>query len=151
VKDLVNILEALIDYSKVTKNIDVLTEYVRHAMGDTIANIYKDNNGIIHAVALNEDVEAAITKSLQNQKEATQTLGLNPQALKELYDMFHVYVEHFKELGFIPVIITSATIRPYFYRLINASFPDMAILSYSELPSNIEIEFIEKLEVADAN
>lgn len=151
VKDLVQILEALIDYSKVTKNIDVLTEYVRHAMGDTIANIFKDHNGIIHAVALGEDIEAMITKSLQNQKEATQTLGLSPHSLKELNEMLHVYVEHFKSLGYLPVVITSATIRPYFYRLINSSFPDIAVLSYSELPSNAEIEFIEKLEVADAN
>ncbi len=151
VKDLVQILEALIDYSKVTKNIDVLTEYVRHAMGDTIANIYKDNNGVIHAVALGEENEDMITDALQSQKEATQTLGLSPNTLKELNGMLQDYVEHFKILGYIPVVITSATIRPYFYRLINASFPDVAVLSYSELPSNIEIEFIEKLEVADAN
>jgi len=151
VKDLVQILEALIDYSKVTKNIDVLTEYVRHSLGDTIANIYKDGNGVIHAVALGEEIEEMITKALQNQKEATQTLGLSPESLNSLKEMLHDYVEHFKILGYIPVLITSATIRPYFYRLINASFPEVAVLSYSELPSNVEIEFIEKLEVADAN
>jgi flagellar biosynthesis protein FlhA len=49
IKDLVQILEALIDYSKVTKNVDVLTEYCRHSIGETIANIYKDANGIIHS------------------------------------------------------------------------------------------------------
>jgi flagellar biosynthesis protein FlhA len=151
IKDLDQIIEALIDYSKVTKNIDVLTEYVRHAMGDTIANQYKDQNGIIHAVALGEEIESSITKSLQNQKEAVQTLGLNPEALRELNETIRVYTEHFKTLGYVPIIITSATIRPYFYRLINSSFPDVAVLSYSELPSNVEIEFIEKLEVADAN
>ncbi len=151
IKDLVQVLEALIDYSKVTKNIDVLTEYVRHAMGDTIANLYKDQNGIIHAAALGEEIESSITKSLQNQKEAVQTLGLNPVELKELNDTIKIYTDHFKMLGYVPIIITSATIRPYFYRLINSSFPDVIVLSYSELPSNIEIEFIEKLEVADAN
>ncbi len=151
IKDLVQILEALIDYSKVTKNIDVLTEYVRHSMGDTIANLYKDNNGIIHAVTLGEEIESTITQALQNQKEAVQTLGLNPIVLKELNETIKTYMEQFKMLGYIPIIITSATIRPYFYRLINSSYPDIVVLSYSELPSNVEIEFIEKLEVADAN
>ncbi len=151
IKDLVQILEALIDYSKVTKNIDVLTEYVRHAMGETIANIYKDSNGIIHAVALGEGLESFITKSLQNQKDAIQTLGLNPVVLRELNNTIHNYVEKFKILGYVPIIITSATIRPYFYRLINASFLDVVVLSYSELPSHIEIEFIDKLEVINAN
>ncbi len=151
IKDLVQVLEALIDYSKVTKNIDVLTEYVRHAMGETIANLYKDNNGIIHAISLGEEIESFITKALQNQKEAVQTLGLSPVVLRELNNRIQNFVEKFKMLGYIPIVITSATIRPYFYRLINASFPDVVILSYSELPSHMEIEFIEKLEVINAN
>ncbi|MHB8338412.1 MAG: flagellar biosynthesis protein FlhA [Ignavibacteriaceae bacterium] len=151
IKDLVQVLEALIDYSKVTKNIDVLTEYVRHAMGETIANLYKDNNGIIHAISLGEEIESFITKALQNQKEAVQTLGLTPVVLRELNNRIQNIVEKFKMLGYIPIVITSATIRPYFYRLINASFPDVVILSYSELPSHMEIEFIEKLEVINAN
>ncbi len=151
IKDLVQILEALIDYSKVTKNVDVLTEYVRHAMGDTLANLYKDQNGIIHAVALDANIETTITKALQNQKEAVQTLGLSPAVLRELNETIKTYFDHFRMLGYVPIIITSATIRPYFYRLINSSFPDFVVLSYSELPSNIEIEFIEKLEVANAN
>jgi flagellar biosynthesis protein FlhA len=59
-------------------------------------------------------------------------------------------MENFSKLGYIPVLITSATIRPYFYRLINGSFPDLHVLSYSELPANIELEFIGKLEVQNA-
>ncbi len=151
VKDLVQILEALIDYSKVTKNIDVLTEYVRHSIGDTIANLYKDDYGIIRAVAMGENIEAFITKSLQNQKDAVQTLGLSPVILKELNKGLSNNLEKFKLLGYPPVLITSATIRPYFYRLINSSFPDFSVISYSELPSQIEIEFIDRLEVLNAN
>jgi flagellar biosynthesis protein FlhA len=151
IKDLVQIIEALIDYSKVTKNVDVLTEYVRHSLGETIANTYKDQNGIIHAVALGEEIESFITKALQSQKDAVQTLGLSPAILKELNSIIENYIEKFKMLGYVPIIITSATIRPYFYRLVNSSFPDLVVLSYSELPSNVEIEFLEKLEVEHAN
>ena len=151
IKDLVQILEALIDYSKATKNIDVLTEYVRHSIGDTIANIYKDNNDIIRTAALGNNLETLITKSLQNQKETTSTLGLNPMLLKDLNMKIDNVVKKFRSLGYHPVIITSATIRMYFYRLINSSFPEVAVLSYSELPSHIEIEFIDKVEVENAN
>ncbi|MGE5499649.1 MAG: flagellar biosynthesis protein FlhA, partial [Syntrophothermus sp.] len=151
IKDLVQILEALIDYSKVTKNIDVLTEYVRHALGDTISYMFRDPNGIIHALALGTQVETFITKALQNQKEAVQTLGLSPRMLNDLNISLKNQLQNFKMLGYPPVVITSATIRPYFYRLINASFPEIAVLSYTELPSDVEIEFIGKLEVDNAN
>ncbi len=151
IKDLVQILEALIDYSKVTKNVDVLTEYVRHSIGDSIAALYKDSNSIIRAVALGENVESMISRSLQNQKEATGTLGLSPIVLREMYKSLTENSEKFKMLGYPPILITSATIRPYFFKLINSSFPDVVVLSYTELPSNVEIEFIDKIEVASAN
>jgi flagellar biosynthesis protein FlhA len=151
IKDLVQILEALVDYSKVTKNVDVLTEYVRHTIGDTIANLYKDHNNIIRAVALGDQLETLITKSLQNQKEAVQSLGLSPVFLKEINSDIQISLDKFKQIGSSPVMLTSATIRPYFYRLINSSFPEVAVLSYSELPSNIEIEFVDRVEVTYAN
>lgn len=151
IKDLVQILEALIDYSKVTKNVDVLTEYVRHSIGDTIAALYKDSNNIIRAVALGENIESMITRSLQNQKETTGTLGLSPHVLGEMYKSLTENAEKFRLLGYPAVLITSATIRPYFFKLINSSFPVVVVLSYTELPSNVEIEFIDKIEVAIAN
>lgn len=151
IKDFVQILEALIDYSKTTKNIDVLTEYVRHTIGDTISNLYKDSNGLIHAAALSEELESAITRSLQAQKDSVVTLGLSPTVLRELNNQLHETIQKFISLGYPPIIITAATIRPYFYRLINSSFPDLAVLSYTELPSNIELEFIGKVEVSYAN
>jgi len=151
IKDMVQLLEALIDYSKVTKNIDVLTEYARHSIGDTIANIFKDSNGIIHAMVIGENLETMITESLQNQKEATLTLGLDPMTLNKLNENIRVGIEKFYALGYTPIIITSATIRPYFYRLINSSFSDVVVLSYSELPASVEIEFIDKLEATSDN
>jgi len=150
IKDLVQIIEALIDYSKVTKNIDVLTEYVRHSLNNTIANLYKDQNGIIHASAISEKLESFITTSFQNQKDAVQTLGLNPVMLAELKNKMQIIADKFDALGYKPVFITSATIRPYFYRLINSSFQNVAVLSYTELPSQVEIEFIDNLELTNA-
>lgn len=147
IKDLVQILESLIDYSKVTKNIDVLTEYVRHSLGETIAHNYKDGNGIIHAMAIGEKLENQITESLSKQKEAVQTLGLSPDMLKKLNESIQLNLTQFRNFGYMPILITSATIRPYFYRLINSTFPDIIVLSYTELPADVEIEFLGKLEV----
>ena len=151
IKDLVQILEALIDYSKVTKNIDVLTEYARHSIGDSIASIVKDSNGIIHAMVIGENLETLFSSTLQNQKEATLTLGLDPVTLNKVNASLQAGIDKFYSLGYNPVIITSATIRPYFYRLIASSFPDVIVLSYSELPPSVEIEFISKLEIGNEN
>ncbi len=147
IKDLVQILESLIDYSKVTKNVDVLTEYVRHSLSDTIAGLYKDSNNTIHAIAVGEKLEEYITNALSQQGDATQTLGLTPDMLKALNQSIQENVNSVKELGYMPILITSATIRPYLFRLLHSTFPDIVVLSYTELPANIEIEFLGKVEV----
>lgn len=151
IKDLVQILEALIDYSKVTKNVDVLTEYARHAVGDIIANLYKDQKNTIHAAALGDKLEQHIISSIKEQKDAIQTLGLNPGLLNTLKKNIARLIDKFNNLGYTPVLITSATIRPYFYRLFASSFPEIAVISYSELPSQVELEIIDKLEVVNEN
>lgn len=147
IKDLVQILESLVDYSKVTKNVDVLTEYVRHSLGETLSSLYKDSNGVIHASAIGETLEDFITRSLSQNGDATQTLGFTPEMLSNLNLAISEQLEIFKKLGYLPIFITSATIRPYLFRLIHSAFPDVVLLSYTELPANIEIEFIGKLEV----
>lgn len=147
IKDLVQILESLIDYAKVTKNVDVLTEYVRHSLSDTIANLYKDYNGIIHCAAVSDTLENFITDALTKQKEAVQTLGLNSEMLNMLNRSIDLNLNRFRDLGYMPVIITSATIRPYFYKLINSTFPEIVVVSYTELPAHVDLEFIGKIEV----
>jgi len=151
IRDLVQILEALIDYSKVTKNVDVLTEYARHGVGDIIAGAYKDQNNIIHSAALGDRLEQFIVTSIKEQNDAIQTLGLNPALLDKLKKRLGIITDKFTSLGYTPVLITSATIRPYLYRLLSATFPELAVLSYSELPADIELEIIDKLEVIDVD
>ncbi len=147
IKDLVQILESLIDYSKVTKNVDVLTEYVRHSLSDTIASLYKDSNNVIHAIAVGDRLEEYIVNALQQQGDASQTLGLTSEMLQNLNKSISENSKAVKELGYLPVLITSATIRPYLFRLINSTFPEVVVLSYTELPANIDIEFLGKVEV----
>ncbi len=78
VRDLVTILEALLDYARVTKNVDVLTEYVRHSLSETIARLHRDSRGVIHAIAMDPRLEQIITAALQNQRETSPSLGLSP-------------------------------------------------------------------------
>ena len=100
---------------------------------------------------MSENLEGTITKSLQAQKDNVVTLGLSPNVLRDLNQQIIAGMENFQKLGYTPVIITSATIRQYFYKLINSSFPDLTVLSYTELPANIELEFLGKIEVNNAN
>ncbi len=145
IRDLVTIIESLLDYSKVTKNTEVLTEYVRHALSETIAALFTDPSGTIHAIALDPSVEQILSNSLQTQKEVTSTLGLSPEITKGINNSVTRNMEHAQSFGYDPVIICSATVRLYFYRLIHTNFQQVAVTSYTELPARTEIDVIGRI------
>lgn len=147
IRDLVTILESLVDYARVTKNVDVLTEYVRHSLSETIARLFADQNGVVHAILMGPRLEQAITTALQNQREASPSLGLSPEAIDAIQRGMSQNVDAALAAGYQPVVLCSATVRPYFYRLIHTAFPNVSVLSFTELPAETEIEFIGKLEI----
>jgi flagellar biosynthesis protein FlhA len=147
IRDLVTILESLADYSRVTKNIDVLTEYVRHSLSETIARLYSDARGIVRAIAMDPHLEQMITSALQNQRESSPSLGLPPETIHAVHHGLTVNIELCKSKGLIPIVLCAATVRPYFFRLIHTTFPSVTVLSFTELPPDTEVEFTGKLEV----
>lgn len=149
IRDLPLILEALLDYTAVTKNVDVLTEYVRHSLSHTIKRLYHDHNGIIHAISVDPEVENMFTTSLQNNSQSiSPTLGFAPHILNSLQNNIANAVDEISLAGYSPVIITSAMVRPYLYRMIHSTFPTVSVISFTELPSDTEIEFIGSVGVS---
>jgi len=151
VRDLVSILESLIDYARVTKNVDVLTEYVRHSLSETIARLFQDSKGVINCIVLGPRLEQLITSALQNQRESSPSLGLSPAIIETIHRELTVSVDAAAKNNYQAIVLSAATVRPYFYRLIHTSFPTVAVLSFTELPAETEIEFIGKLELDNAN
>ncbi|HUI10286.1 MAG TPA: flagellar biosynthesis protein FlhA [Bacteroidota bacterium] len=151
VRDMVTILEALLDYARVTKNVDVLTEYVRHSLSETIARIHCDARGVLRAVAMDPALEQMITAALQNQRESSPSLGLAPAVVQRIHDALTASIERCVMRGVPAIVVCAATVRPYFYRLVHTAFPSLTVLSFTELPPETEIEFIGRLEVINEN
>ena len=142
VRDLPLIVEAVLEYAKVTKSVDVLTEYVRHNLSEQIKKLYADQNGVVHCIALSPALEDIMTNSLQvnNQNALSSTLGLPPNQINSIKASLTIAVEEITIAGFVPIVICSAQVRPYFYRMIHNSHPVVSVISYTELPADTDIE-----------
>ncbi len=151
IRDLVTILESLVDYARVTKNVDVLTEYVRHSLSETIARLFADANGVVLAILMGPNLEQMLTSALQSQRESSASLGLSPEMIEAIQKGMSENIDNAIAAGYQPIVLCSATVRPYFYRIIHTAFPNVSVLSFTELPPDTEIEFIGKLEVNNAN
>lgn len=147
VRDLPAIAESLLEYAKVTKNVDVLNEYVRHNLSETIKRLYQDGNGVIHAISVDPQLESTLTSTLQNNPNAaaSATLGLSPDMVRLIQQSVGNAIDEITLAGYSPVMICSAPIRPYIYRMIHTTYPIVSVISYTELPADTDIDIIASI------
>ncbi len=138
IKDMVTILESLADNSRATKDIELLTEYVRFALGRTICNPLVDEGGAITVATLSPDIEDRVANNMQKSMQGSfpaidpDTTGKILNSIKNVLDNIYFYDNQ-------PVILVSPKIRPAFRRLIEMVFPNLIVLSLNEIPNDIEI------------
>ncbi len=139
IKDMVTIMESLADNSRNTKDIEVLTEYVRFALGRSICNSLIDENGIITVVTLSKHLEDLIGKNIQKSMQGSfpavdpDTTSKILNSIKNLLDSVYFYENQ-------PIILVSPNIRAPFRRLIEMVFPSVNVLSLNEIPNDVEIK-----------
>ncbi|MBU3126631.1 flagellar biosynthesis protein FlhA [Clostridium tagluense] len=139
IKDMVTILESLADNSRITKDLEVLTEYVRFSLGRSICNGLVDDNGSITIMTLSPEVENIISsniqKSLQGSFPAVDP-GTTGKILNSIKNNISTIYFHNNQ----PVILVSPKIRPAFRKLIEMVFPTICVLSLNEIPNEVEIK-----------
>ena len=91
IRDLVTILEALSDYASVTRDTDMLTEYVRQALGRAITKsfITPDNSDVI---TLDPQLEQLILESVQK-TEVGSYLAIEPSVSNKILQNLSNLVE----------------------------------------------------------
>lgn len=146
INDLATILETLADYGTVTKDTEVLTEYVRQGLRRTIANKYADENDRINVVTIHPKVEEMVYQSIQ--KTATGSYPvMKPDSVNKILTAIGDISQQMAAQNMNYVILTSPKIRLAFRKLIAFNFPDVAVLSLNEIPNEIAIESIGNIEI----
>ena len=145
VRDMVTIFESIGDYSGVTKDLDILTEYVRQSISRQIVNAYLENN-ILNVVTLSPETEKIIRNSVQ-ETDGGNYLALEPRQAQSIANEISDISEKVAVMGIQPVVLTPPIIRLYFRRLIERNFPSIPVLSYNEIPQNVNIEVVGTVNI----
>ena len=145
IRDLVSILETLADYAPMTRDSDMLTEYVRQGLKRSISRKYF-NADVNTVITLDPGLEQQIMESVQ-QTEQGSYLALDPGTTQKVFDRLGAEVKKLTGMGRQPIILTSPIVRAYFKRLVEPVAPDLIVLSYNELEANAEIQSIGMVSV----
>ncbi|WP_343769635.1 flagellar biosynthesis protein FlhA [Clostridium malenominatum] len=139
IKDMVTILESLADNSRSTKDIELLTEYVRFSLGRSICNPLVDERGVITVITLSPDVEELLSENIQRSIQGSFP-AIDPDKTGRLLNSLKNTVESTFFYENQPVILVSPKIRPAFRKLTEMVFPNLYVLSINEIPNDIEIQ-----------
>ncbi|MEW6050493.1 MAG: flagellar biosynthesis protein FlhA [Candidatus Zixiibacteriota bacterium] len=138
IRDLATIVETASDYIHVTKDSDVLAEYVRMSLKRQISELYKDQTSKINVFTIDPAVEQKLADSIQNTKQGLM-LVLDPALTETLLARIGEQAERLQNGGFTPVCLCSPNIRLALRRLIESSHPGTAVVSYNEILPNVEL------------
>lgn len=136
IRDFSTVLEHIANNSKLNKDKDFLIERVREGLGRQLVFPYLIDD-VINCITFHPSIEEEIVKSLHLDK-----LALDPAKAKVILEQINLAFEEVSGQGFPPVLLCNGKIRMPLRKLLERQLPQMAIIAYSEIPTNIEAQSI---------
>lgn len=136
IRDLGTILETLADYGRHDKDVHNLIEYVRQALSRQITETFLNSEGQLEAVHISSESES----QLIDMHNAEDKLDIESEIVQNFLESLSETVNRLRENKIYPVLICPSEIRPHIREAVQRVLPDLAVLSYDEIPSDVKIE-----------
>lgn len=149
IRDVVTILETLADYGKISKDVEVLTEYVRAALSRSICKLFQIEEGKIKVLTLEPVLEQNLTAQLQ-QTPSGNFLVLDPTLAQKLITAISTQAKRMQDMGLPPIILCSSKLRLYLRRFLERALPMVSVLSYNEIVQEVRLEATGIIRIEEA-
>ncbi|MBX3172474.1 MAG: FHIPEP family type III secretion protein [Candidatus Eremiobacteraeota bacterium] len=138
IRDLSRILECLADHVGVTKDPDLLTEFVRVRLAPNICEEYVNNDKLLNVISLDPEMERSLRQAMHRDALGLQ-LNLDPREGQAMLSCLAREIEGLRERGLQPIVLTAPDVRPALRRLCERTFPTLVVLSWNEIAPGIQV------------
>jgi type III secretion protein V len=147
IKDLRTILEALSEWAQTEKDTVLLTEYVRSSLRRFISYKYSQGQSTLSVYLLDSEIEDMVRGAIK-QTSAGSYLALDPDSSQLALHAMRTTIA-IPPPGAQPlVLLTGIDVRRFVRKLIEAEFPDMAVISYQEIVPEIKIQPLGRVQLS---
>jgi flagellar biosynthesis protein FlhA len=147
VKDLVTILETLADHCQKTNNTDVLTEYSRAALAETITRQFTTEENEVVVVMVDSNLESHLIGQAQQGSLNSNTLGLTPDMVEVLYQNSSKVFDSMIRQGYEPILLTSPVLRFTLFEFLAPILPEINVLSYNDISSDVQFKTFDRIRI----
>jgi flagellar biosynthesis protein FlhA len=145
IRDLVSIFETLADYGALTKDAEILTEYVRHALSRQITKQFAQN-GVLTCITIDVELENIIVQSAQKTEQGSY-VNLEPKTMQAFIASLNQEIAKLTNMGYQPIVLTNPNARLYTRKIVERSAPGLTVLSYAELEPKTEIQAMGMVKI----
>lgn len=146
IRNLPVIFETLADYGQMTKDTDLLTEYVRQGLSRQITQQYVRGE-LLKVITLDPHLEETIAHAIQKTEHGNY-LALAPDMTQHVLNEIAGQLQSQSDLDQEPILLCSPVIRPYVKQLLSRVLSQVVVLSYNELEPTVEIQSIGVVNAA---
>jgi len=143
IRDLETILETLADWLPKTKDMDVLTEYVRNALRRHICQQYavpqEHGRSRLVCVTLDPALEDLISAYIDRSAAGT-SITMPAHIASKVSGQIMAGLQQVTAAGHQPVILASPQVRAVVRQIIESHSPSAAVLGYNEVVPGVDVE-----------
>ncbi len=145
IRDLNSILEQCANYARINKESEFLAERVREGIGRQICSHFTVDNRL-NAITFHPSIEQELVTALH-----VDRLALDPNKIKFLLESLGSAIDELCSQGYPPILLCNNKIRLALRKLIERNFPQLSILSYNEIPSDMDAVSAHMLRLDNAD
>ncbi len=138
------ILEALAQWAPFENDPVYLTEYVRMGLKNYIAYKVTEGRPLLSAWVLDPEIEQALEAGIR-QSASGSSLELDPSTSQAVINGFRAALSG---VNGDAVVLTQMEVRYFLGKLLRHQFRNLTVLSFQELPSDLQIQPVGRVQMA---
>ncbi|MBF0389577.1 MAG: flagellar biosynthesis protein FlhA [Desulfamplus sp.] len=146
IRDLLTIVETLADYAPMSKDPDLLTEYVRQKIAKGMLAPYIQPNKVLQVITIDRNLEEMLTKNIKHTEHGSY-LAIEPQVVEQIVQSLSAEVEKQIAMDIQPVVMCSPALRRHFRKLIEHALPSVFVVSHAEIVDDINLQAGGKVNI----
>jgi type III secretion protein V len=146
IRDIRTIFQAMIEWGSKEKDPVVLTEHIRIALARQISHQYSNSYNVLSGILLDSGIEDTIRSSIR-QTSSGNFMQLDPEVSKKILARIRETAMPVLSNGAPCALITAMDVRRYLRRLVESDLPELPVLSYQELSTDITLQPVARVTV----
>ena len=142
IRNIKTIIGGLVQWGSKEKDPILLTEHIRSLLSRYISYFFSDDRKL-NVIILSHDVEEIIRGGIRQSSSGT-FLNLEPAELDMIIEKISTAIDEIKYVQDY-IFLTAIDIRRFVKKLIESQYPQLSVLSYDEITSDIEINVLQSI------